>query len=148
MFVVDTNVLVYAANADSGMHGSCKKSLEGWRRQQGAWYLTWSIVYEFLRLVTHPKVLRKPWTAQCAWKFVEVLIASPGLDVLREGERHEGVLKDLFQNIPYLSENLLHDAHTAALMQEHGIRRIYTRNTDFHHRFPFLDVIDPFQIQS
>lgn len=25
---------------------------------------------------------------------------------------------------------------------EHGIRRIYTRDTDFH-RFPFLDVIDP-----
>jgi predicted nucleic acid-binding protein len=27
-------------------------------------------------------------------------------------------------------------------MREHGIRRLYTRDTDFH-RFPFLDVIDP-----
>jgi predicted nucleic acid-binding protein len=38
--------------------------------------------------------------------------------------------------------NLVHDAHTAALMREHGIRRIYTRDTDFH-RFPFVEPIDP-----
>lgn len=147
MFVVDTNVLVYAANADSQVHQPCRTALEGWRRQQGAWYLTWSIVYEFLRVVTHPKVLRKPWTAHQAWKFVEALIASPGLDILREAERHEHILKALFHDIPHLSGNLLHDAHTAALMQEHGIRRIYTRDTDFH-RFPFLEVIDPLQTQS
>lgn len=29
----------------------------------------------------------------------------------------------------------------AILMREHGIRRIYTRDTDLH-RFPFLEVID------
>jgi predicted nucleic acid-binding protein len=27
-------------------------------------------------------------------------------------------------------------------MREHGIRRIYTRDTDFY-RFPFLEPIDP-----
>jgi predicted nucleic acid-binding protein len=27
-------------------------------------------------------------------------------------------------------------------MREHGIRRICTRDTDFH-RFPFLEAIDP-----
>ena len=38
--------------------------------------------------------------------------------------------------------NLLHDAHTAILMREHGIRRICTRDTDFN-QFTFLEVIDP-----
>ena len=42
----------------------------------------------------------------------------------------------------HLEGNLMHDAHTAALMREHGIRRIYTRDTDFH-RFPFLEPVDP-----
>jgi predicted nucleic acid-binding protein len=41
-----------------------------------------------------------------------------------------------------LRGNLLHDAHTAILMREHGIRRIYTRDADFH-RFRFLEVLDP-----
>ena len=36
------------------------------------------------------------------------------------------------------------DAHTAVLMREHGVRRIYTRDTDFH-RFPFIEVVDPLQ---
>jgi predicted nucleic acid-binding protein len=30
----------------------------------------------------------------------------------------------------------MHDAHTAVLMREHGIRTIFTRDSDFH-RFPF-----------
>jgi toxin-antitoxin system PIN domain toxin len=147
VFVVDTNVLVYAANADDQAHEPCRKALESWRRQQGAWYITWGIVYEFLRVATHPKVLRKPWTVQKAWKFIEVLVASPGLDILQETERHEVVVKEIFQDIPHLSGNIIHDTHTAALMQEHGIRRIYTRDTDFH-RFPFLQVIDPLQVSS
>lgn len=37
---------------------------------------------------------------------------------------------------------LAHDAHTAALMREHGVRAIYTRDTDFH-RFPGIEVVDP-----
>jgi hypothetical protein len=44
--------------------------------------------------------------------------------------------------LPHLAGNLMHDAHTAVLMREHGIRVIYTRDTDFH-RFPFLELIDP-----
>ena len=35
-----------------------------------------------------------------------------------------------------------HDAETAVLMREHGIRRICTRDTDFH-RFSFIEVVDP-----
>jgi predicted nucleic acid-binding protein len=31
-------------------------------------------------------------------------------------------------------------------MREHGVRRIYTRDADFH-RFPFLEVVDPLSEQ-
>jgi len=27
------------------------------RRRKGAWYLTWGICYEFMRVLTHPRVL-------------------------------------------------------------------------------------------
>jgi predicted nucleic acid-binding protein len=46
------------------------------------------------------------------------------------------------EEVPGLAGNLWHDAETASLMREHGIRRICTRDTDFH-RFPFLEAIDP-----
>jgi predicted nucleic acid-binding protein len=36
----------------------------------------------------------------------------------------------------------MHDTQTAVLMREHGIKRVYTRDMDFH-RFPFLEAVDP-----
>ena len=142
MFVVDTNVLVYAADRYSTAHERCRKQVLQWRAQSTPWFVTWGIVYEFLRVVTHVRVLRTPWMASQAWEFIHVLLESPSLGVLTEGGRHQEILAELLRDIPELKGNLLHDAHTAALMREHGIRSIYTRDMDFH-RFPFLEVRDP-----
>jgi predicted nucleic acid-binding protein len=57
-------------------------------------------------------------------------------------ERHARILAEVIADVPHLSGNLMHDAETAVLMAEHGIRRICTRDTDFH-RFPFIEPIDP-----
>jgi toxin-antitoxin system PIN domain toxin len=142
MFVVDTNVIVYAADGDSPHHRSCRERLEQWRRQEGAWYITWGIIYEFLRVTTHLRVMRRPWDGRQAWSFITALLAAPGLTVLGATDRHAAVAAQVFDEIPHLSGNLMHDAHTAILMREHGIRRIFTRDTDFH-RFPFLEALDP-----
>jgi toxin-antitoxin system PIN domain toxin len=142
VFIVDTNVLVYAADEDSSFHTRCAGLLEGWRRQPSAWYFTWGILYEFLRVTTHPRVFRNPWSVARAWSFVESLLASPSLGILAYTERHAPVAAQIFGEIPTLSGNLVYDVQTAVLMREHGIRRIYTRDTDFH-RFPFIEPIDP-----
>ncbi len=142
MFVVDTNIFVYAADEDSSLHTKCRELLEGWRSQASAWYTTWGIFYEFLRVTTHPRVFRKPWPAARAWSFVEAVLAAPGLGILTATDRHPAVAGHVMNEVPHLSGNLMHDAQTAVLMREHGIKRIYTRDTDFH-RFPFLEPIDP-----
>ena len=142
MFVVDTNVLVYAAVESAPEHARCRTLVERWRRRNGAWYLTWGICYEFLRVVTHPRVLRQPWTMDQAVRFLEALQASAGLDLLLPTDRHARVLADVVGEVPGLAGNIVHDAQTAVLMREHGIRRICTRDTDFH-RFPFLEPVDP-----
>lgn len=142
MFVVDTNILVYAADKDCREHAVCRARLETWRREIMPWYLTWNIVYEFVRVVSHPRVFHRPWSADGAWTFVGALLASPGIGLLIHTERHNGVAARTLAEISSVRGNLVHDAHSAILMREHGIRRIYTRDTDFH-RFPFLEVVDP-----
>ena len=142
MLAVDTNVLVYAADEHSQFYLACKDWLDRQRRRPDAWYITWPIVYEFLRVSTHPRIARRPWSLQVAWQFITVLLASPGLDVLVPTQRHADVASAVFKELPHLAGNILHDAHTAILMREHGIRQICTRDTDFN-RFPFLEVIDP-----
>ncbi len=142
MFVVDTNVLVYAADADSPFHAACRDWLERQRGRADAWYTTWAILYEFLRVTTHPRVMRRPWSAPAAWDFLAALLTSPGLAVLLPTQRHAEIAAQVIAELSHLAGNLFHDAHTAVLMREHGIRRIVTRDTDFH-RFPFLEPVDP-----
>ena len=132
MFVVDTNILIYASNADAPEHLACRERLDAWRSRAGAWCLTWGICYEFLRVTTHPRVLERPLSARDAWRFLESLLASPGVSLLVPTERHAVVLTELIDRVPDLRANLVHDATTVVLMHEHGIRRIYTRDTDFH----------------
>ena len=142
MFAVDTNVLVYAADADSPFHAPCREWLEHQRPRPDAWYTTWPVLYEFLRVTTHPRVMRQPWSISVAWEFVMALLASPGLGVLVPTQRHADVASEVISELRDLSGNVLHDAHTAILMREHGIARICTRDTDFN-RFRFVEVIDP-----
>ncbi len=142
MFVADTNVLIYAADQDSELHSPCRALLEDWRRQSSPWYLTWSICYEFLRVSTHPKVFRKPWGLIAAWEFLDAVLAAPAVSVLLAGDRHLEVLRETLAEFPHLRGNILHDAHTAVLMREHGIRNIVTRDHDFR-RFSFVKVVDP-----
>ncbi len=142
MLVVDTNILVYAADADSPWHEEAHDWIERRRSEPDAWYVTWSILYEFMRVTTHPRVMRKPWKATQAMTFLSALLASPGLSVLVATERHADVAAQVVAELPWLAGNLIHDAHTAILMREHGVSRICTRDADFH-RFPFVQVVDP-----
>ena len=142
MFVVDTNIFVYAADKDSPFHARCRDKVEAWRRMDSPWYATWGIFYEFLRVITHPRVFRHPWTARHAWSFVEAILASPSFGLLLPTARHPGAAAEVIGKSTFLRGNLLYDAQTAVLMREHGIKKIYTRDMDFH-RFPFLEPVDP-----
>lgn len=142
MFVVDTNVLVYAVDRDAADHAACRSLVERCRAQPEPWYLTWGIAYEFLRVTTHPGIFRNPLATKDAWAFLEAVFASPGLDMLLETERHAHVAAEVFIEVPSVAGNLVFDAHTAILMRENGVRAIYTHDGDFN-RFAFIDVLDP-----
>lgn len=142
MFVVDTNVLVYAANSDAPEHDCCRELVQGWRVGGVPWYTTWAILYEFIRVVTHPRVLPRPLAAGAAVAFVEAVLASPSHTVLVASPRHLSIMREMMGGVAALAGNLVHDFHTAVLMREHGIGRIYTRDSDFY-RFPPIEVIDP-----
>jgi hypothetical protein len=103
---------------------------------------TWQIVYEFLRVASHRRVFREPLTLIQAWTFADAVLSSPSIGVLVPGPAHRDTLTSVLREHEILAGNILHDAHTAVLMREHGIRTIVTRDTDFHS-FGFLDVVDP-----
>ena len=142
MLVFDTNVLVYAVDEESPFHDQCRRKVIEARDDPSPAFLTWNVCYEFLRVTTHPRVSRFPWTPGESWGFLRVLLESPGFDLLVATERHATVLAWTLKEFPDLSGNLFHDLHIAVLMRENGVSRICTRDSDFD-RFPFLTVVDP-----
>lgn len=142
MFVVDTNLLLYAVNPDAEDHATARALLEEWRHGDRAWFLTWSIVYEFLRVSTHPKVFSRPLSLDRARGWIAVLLSCPSAGLLVPTDRHMAVLEELARRHPRLRGGVIHDLHTVALMREHGVTEIRTADTDFH-QFTFLTVVNP-----
>ena len=142
MFVVDTNLLLYAVNPDSSDHKRAHGLLEDWRRGERLWFLTWGIVYEFLRVSTHPNVFPKPLDLRASREWVEALLTARNSGILVETDRHGEILKELAAQYSRLSGNAVHDLHTAALMREHGVAEIRTADRDYH-QFKFLRVVNP-----
>jgi uncharacterized protein len=141
-FVVDTNILIYAANRDCQEHAQARQALGTWLAGPGPWAVTWGIVYEFLRVVTHARVFRKPLTAKQALAFLEPILGSDLVSVLTPGERHEVTLRSTIADYGAPAGNIFHDLNTVVLMREHGVTEIMTADMDFK-KFSFLSVIDP-----
>jgi toxin-antitoxin system PIN domain toxin len=142
MFVVDTNLLLYAVNPDAPEHERALALIETWRRGERSWFVTWSIVYEFLRVSTHPNVFPDPLDLEAAQRWIAALLSGKRSGILVETDRHAAVLDEVVAQHPRLRGNLVHDLHIAALMKEHGVLEIRTADADFH-QFDFLRVVDP-----
>lgn len=145
MIGVDTNIVLYAADEFAPEHAVCRRLLLGGRASPDMHAeplcIPWTVVYEFLRVVTHLHALKRPWSMPEAWAFVTVLAGSPHITMLGAGPGHAAAA-DRMLSAPGVRGNLVHDAHIAAVLAEHGVRRIYTRDQDFR-RFPGLEVVDP-----
>lgn len=139
--VIDTNILVHTVHAESPHHQPCKEFVEI-RRAGLGFSVTWSILYEWARVVTHPRVFARPLSPDVARGFVLGLAQDPRIDILLEMQNHSGFLAEVLANAPPVRGNLYHDVHIATLMREHGVSTIAT--ADRHFRlFPFLQVVDP-----
>lgn len=141
-FLIDTNVLLHAANTASPSHERARTFLAEHLRTRTAWCTTWPIVYEFLRVATHRRVFFKPLKARQALGFIESLIAMDEVTLLAPTDRHLGVLQEVTEELGHPAGNLFHDIGTATLMREHGVREIVTADTDFL-QFRFLTVTNP-----
>lgn len=142
MRAVDTNVLVCAEIASNRFHGAARDLLRELAEGSAPWAIPWPCVYEFLRVVTHPRVFHPPVPLDVALKDLHQLVSSPSLSLLAETDRHTALLEDVILQAN-VTGNQIHDAHIVALCLEHGVSEVLTGDRDFN-RFKGVHVIDPF----
>ena len=143
MRAVDTSVLVYAELKTHARSLKARELLAQLAEGTSPWAIPWPCVYEFLRLLTHPRVFHPPMTLNAAKTDLASILASPSLVMLGETERHGEVLQALLRESP-ITGNLVHVAHVAALCREHGVSELFSADIDLV-RFVGLKVTNPFE---
>jgi toxin-antitoxin system PIN domain toxin len=140
-YAVDTNVLLYASDAASPHHKAARAFLTGCVERGEVVCLAWPVLMGYLRIATHSGVFHQALDPDEAMRNVESLLDLPHSRVITEEEGFWTVYREAVGDLPVRGA-LVPDAHLAALLRQHGVRRLYTRDRDFL-KFPFLEVRDP-----
>jgi len=141
-FAVDVNVLLYASDTLSPYAAPAGEFLAGRTAGREVFCVAWATVVSYLRVVSHPGILANPLSPQRAMDNIEALARLPHVRFLAEEEGFWDVYREVAGDVNARG-NLVPDAHLAALLRQHGIRTLYTNDTDFR-RFSFLEVRNPF----
>lgn len=139
---LDTNVFVYAHFPEYAEHEKVRLFLERFARSGETFHIGWQVFYEYVRVVTHPKILKAPLTAKEAVEGMQHYLNSTQCRVLTETDSHHDILREVLTYLPSARGNFIHDCHYAALLKEHGVEEIVTTDSDFK-KFDFLKVINP-----
>ena len=141
MMAVDTNLLVYAHRADSAWHARADAVVQALAEGGAAWAIPWPCLYEFLAIVTHPRIYQPPTPQKDALLQVRCWLESPSLVLLHEGDGFWNTLQALLARSAAHGA-AVHDARIAALCLHHGVRALYSADRDFS-RFPDLKTENP-----
>jgi len=129
LLLVDANVLVYAVNTAAGEHQGARAFLLEALDGTEAVALPWLVTLAFLRVTTHPRILRRPLSVADAGEVLRRWLEQPACVVLEPTRRHAGLLLGLL-NQSGSGGNLVNDAHLAALALEHDAT-VVTYDRDF-----------------
>lgn len=141
-YSVDVNILLYASDSSSPRYRDAQRFLTQRASDPDLFHIAWSTIMAFLLISTHPSIFSRPLPPADAVGNVESLLGLPRVRVLSEAEGFLEIYREVTRHFP-VRGNLVPDAHLAALMRQHGVRRLYTVDRDFR-KFEFLEVVDPF----
>lgn len=142
MIAVDTNLLVYAHRRESRSHQAAASIMRGLAEGNDSWAIPWPCCYEFLSVVTNPRIWKENATnPEQSWRQLSAWIASPSMRLIGETERFATIL-ERFVRRPRVRGGVVHDARIAAICIAHGVEELLTRDRDFS-LFPELKTRDP-----
>lgn len=141
LIALDTNLLVYAHREDSPFHAPAAERVAELAEGRAPWAIPWPCLYEFLAIVTHPRVYAPPTPLARAIAQIDAWLESPSLVLLAEATGHWSGLRESLARAQVRGPRV-HDARIAALCRAHGVRELWSADRDFG-RFPDVPVRNP-----
>ncbi len=130
MIAVDTNILLYADREETPQHRAALRAIRRLAEGNEAWAVPIQCIGEFLRVVSHDRVVQPPTPIGEALASIESLLASPAARLLMPGNRYLQILRDVIARSG-VRGNLIFDAQIAAVCLEHGATTLLTEDRDF-----------------
>lgn len=141
MIAVDTNILVYAFRPEAAEHAAARAAVRRLLTAGSSWAIPWTVVYEFLSVVTQPRIWRQPASPREALGAIEAWSDAGGAILLAEAAGHREVLSGLLDAAAIRGSRVF-DARVAATCIDHGVHELWSVDRDFG-RFPSLKVVNP-----
>ena len=141
---IDTNILVYLAASDVPQHAKSRRAIEEFlsRSRENRIAVSDDVLFEFVHVVTDPKRLKSPLTMVAALDWAEALWSGRETQpLLPSPETFTRTMALLRKH--GLSRKRIRDTALAAVLEENGVREIWTANAGDFQVFPFLKAIDP-----
>ena len=138
---IDTNILLYASNSADESFEKAKALVDRLARGPELLYVFWPVAMGYLRLSTNAAVTDKPLSPSEALSSLSDLIERNHVRTPGEASNFLAVYRET-ASVATRGKDVT-DAQIAALMRQHGVSKIYTRDRDFR-RFDGIRVEDPF----
>ncbi len=143
--VLDSNILIYSANADSLFYEQAYKVIEHYA-QEGFWVTDINLV-EFFQVVTDGRKTSQPFSPAQATEYINKLVRMPEAGVLKSRSMHEIVKDDRF-NAEIKQLNIcrfeIYDHLIADCMRMNNIQTLITANDKDFKKYDFIQAINPF----
>lgn len=133
MILVDTNVLLYAADAEADKYHVAKVWLEDALSRAETIIVPWVTAIGFLRISTNPRFYPRPTSISEALVFLRAVLAVPVVINGNPDARHLSRVEELL-DATGRGGNLVNDAHLAALALQYDAT-VVSFDNDFS-RFP------------
>lgn len=139
MILPDVNILIYASDRGSKFHPAAIEWLEKAFSEDEV-FLTWHTITGFLRILTHPTILKNPMTISKAVGIVDRWLELDNVHLVSLEKTNWKAFSSLLVESG-ANGNLVMDAHLAAMAMSSGAR-LATTDRDFR-RFSGIRLLDP-----
>ncbi|MEX1117245.1 MAG: PIN domain-containing protein [Terrimicrobiaceae bacterium] len=139
---LDTNILVYAADADAIEHGAASAVIDEMLGNPEKWIIADQVLFEFYRAIRNSRIFLNPLGARDAALRLKFLQSESGVTrCCYDLDQWEPVFSQLSDRGTPAART--HDIVLGATLKSNGVKRFFTRNTKDFHSTGFEELINP-----
>lgn len=147
--LLDSNILIYAANVDSSFYEKAVEVIERYLRV--GFFLSDLNLIEFFQVITDGRKTPDPFSPDEAFTYIKMLVAVPEVHVLKTQTLAELLaIETIYEEMIRMGIRRfqIYDYLIADCMRENQVKTIITGDKGDFRKFDFIEAINPFVVEA